>query len=366
MQRINYITNLEINTTSGGWGGINFNIYNQLNKSYPTNYIGPINPPFYIHEKAISKIYRLLGKKGKFSFFSNARLRKINKLVEESIETSDNASFNFYFGQTSWIGCNSRLPYACYIDADFLTYLKIFSNPSVFQKEDILRIAQLEANWLRKFSLIFYGSNWAKDLTLRNYELIDDPNKHIVINTGGHMQIPKEDTFDWDQDGINLLFIDYFIGKRFTVSIDPDNTLINFLQRMFKFKMAGEFKKTPGFTVPFMSFALMYLCLPLRNMPKDSDFPLLMVFVLVLLTLSSIITSVKLLGYPVIHLVSIILGLLWGTAWYAIVKGKKEHPSGDTYFSANSSNTAKCSRPSTQAFKCTVYKNGKPVGDINT
>ena len=166
--------------------------------------------------------------------------------------------------------------------------------------------------------------------------------------------------------GINILFIDNFIGKRFTESIEPDNTLINFLQRMFKFKMDGGFKKTPGFTVPFMSFALMYLCLPLRNMPKDSDFPLLMVFVLILLTLSSIITSVKLLGFPGIHLVSIILGMLWGTAWYTIVKGKKEHPSGNTYFSANSSNTAKCSRPSTQAFKCTVYKNGKPVGDINT
>lgn len=166
--------------------------------------------------------------------------------------------------------------------------------------------------------------------------------------------------------GINLLFVDNFIGKRFVESLDVDNTLVNFLQRIFKFKMGGEFRKTPGFTVPFMSFALMYLCLPLRNMPKDADFPLLMVFVLVLLTLSSIITSVKLIGSPGIHLLSVILGMLWGAAWYAIVKGKKDHPSGDTYFSANSSNTAKCSRPSTQAFKCTVYKNGKPVGDINT
>lgn len=166
--------------------------------------------------------------------------------------------------------------------------------------------------------------------------------------------------------GINLLFVDNFIGKRFVEQLNPDNTLVNFLQRIFKFKMGGQFRKTPGFTVSFMSFALMYLCLPLRNMPKDADFPLLMVFVLILLTLSSIITSVKLLGSSAIHLVSVILGMLWGAAWYAIVKGKKENPSGDTYFSANSSNTAKCSRPSTQAFKCTVYKNGKPVGDINT
>ena len=165
--------------------------------------------------------------------------------------------------------------------------------------------------------------------------------------------------------GINLLIVDKFIGAKLGGDDIAGEGIDAFLQGLFKIRSVN-YKKTPGFTVPFMAFTLMYLCLPLRNLPKDADFPLLLVFVLVLLTLSSIITSVRLLENPYIHLVSVILGMLWGWAWYVIVKGKKDNPSGNTYFSANSSTSTKCSRPSTQAFKCTVYKNGKPVGDINT
>ena len=116
----------------------------------------------------------------------------------------------------------------------------------------------------------------------------------------------------------------------------------------------------------------MYLCLPLKKLPKDREFPLLMVFVMVILTICSIIVSfnvsntiyiMKSIG---LHILAVSVGLGWGAAWYGIIKGKKDNPSGRTYFSANSADSVKCSRPSTQAFKCTVYKDGKPVGDINT
>lgn len=165
--------------------------------------------------------------------------------------------------------------------------------------------------------------------------------------------------------GLNTLLIDNFIGKRLG-NIDNVNNLDTFLKQLFKIKFGDVYHKTPGFSVTFMSFVLMYLCLPLRNLPKDSEFPLLMVFVLILLTLSSIVVSYRLLGGIGIHLFSIIFGMLWGWVWYLVVKGKKDNPSGNTYFSSNSNSSTKCSRPSTQAFKCTVYKNGKPVGDINS
>ncbi|NET36074.1 MAG: glycosyltransferase [Cyanothece sp. SIO1E1] len=212
--KINFISNLNPTNTSGGWGGINHNIFRQLQRSYDTNYIGPVNPPFKLHERYVSKALRLLGRRGKFAFFSNSRLEKISRITEQNIKNADTGHLNFYFGQTPWIKCNSMLPYVCYLDADFLTYLEVFSTPSQFQKRDIERIAKLESEWLQKATIIFYGSNWAKDLTQKHYGLPDDKIKNIVVNTGGHMSIPAYDAYDHYSNGIKLLFISLNFEKK--------------------------------------------------------------------------------------------------------------------------------------------------------
>jgi len=185
--------------------------------------------------------------------------------------------------------------------------------------------------------------------------------------------------------GLNFLFVDILgaqllgDGAAAVPSLldddgDGDDQIDKFLRNLFKWGNIGN--NTPRFSVGFMSFVLMYLCLPLKNLPRDTEFPLLMVFVMVILTICSIFVSFvsfdtigagmdvyKSIGA---HILAVGVGLGWGAAWYGIVKGKKDNPSGRTYFSANSADSVKCSRPSTQAFKCTVYKDGKPVGDINT
>ena len=171
--------------------------------------------------------------------------------------------------------------------------------------------------------------------------------------------------------GLNYLFIDYLPRNLYAdLSISAGVFDENFITGLFK--LPSYLRKSPSFAVTFMSFVLLYVCLPLKDLPRDSEFPLLMVFTLVFLTISALINSfidmtgteqrIKIGG----NVLASLLGMGWGAAWWAIVKGKKDSPSGHTYFSANSSDSVKCSRPSTQAFKCTVYKDGKPVGDINT
>ena len=171
--------------------------------------------------------------------------------------------------------------------------------------------------------------------------------------------------------GLNYLFIDY-LPRNLYAELEASTGKIddNFITGLFK--LPSYFKKSPNFAVTFMSFVLLYVCLPLKDLPRDAEFPLLMVFVLVFLTISTLINSfidmegtetrIK-LGF---NALASLLGMGWGAAWWAIVSGKKDNPSGHVYFSANSSDSVKCSRPSTQAFKCTVYKDGKPVGDINS
>jgi len=171
--------------------------------------------------------------------------------------------------------------------------------------------------------------------------------------------------------GLNYLFIDYLPRNYYEALNDPTGEIdLNFITGLFK--LPSYLFKSPSFAVTFMSFVLLYVCLPLRELPRDAEFPLLMVFVLVFLTIAALINSfvdmggmeqrIK-LGF---NALASLLGMGWGAAWWAIVKGKKDSPSGHAYFSANSSDSVKCSRPSTQAFKCTVYKDGKPVGDINS
>lgn len=206
MKKINFISNQDLKTTSGGWSGINFNLYDQLASHLKVNYIGPINPEVDLFQKTESKLFRSLGLRGKFNFFSKNRLKKINREVEMNLEDSD---YNFFFGQTPWLECNYNTRYGVYLDADFITYLRIFSKIETFSKRDIQRIAQQEETWLKNASHIFVGSQWAWDEMERYYDL--SPAQKQIVYTGGNIQLPSTDQYD---HGLDLVFISLNFEKK--------------------------------------------------------------------------------------------------------------------------------------------------------
>lgn len=206
MKKINFISNQDLRITSGGWSGINFNIHKQLLSHFEMNYIGPINPKVNIFEKSHSKLYRILGRRGNFNFFSEDRLRRIYSEVENKMKDAD---YNLFFGQTPWLKCSYNTPYGVYLDADFITYLKIFSKIESFRKNDIHRISILEEKWLQKAEDIFVGSQWAWDEMTKTYSL-KESQKHIVY-TGGNVEMPMKDKYD---DGFNLVFISLNFVKK--------------------------------------------------------------------------------------------------------------------------------------------------------
>ena len=114
--KINFITNQDINSISGGWSGISYNVHDQLQKHYTTNYIESIYPSSSIIEKSFSKLFRVLGERGNFHFFSERRLEKIKNEVNNYLSASD---YNYFFGQTPWIKIHRDTPYGVYKDADF-------------------------------------------------------------------------------------------------------------------------------------------------------------------------------------------------------------------------------------------------------
>lgn len=206
MKKINFITNQDLNITSGGWSGINFNIHKQLIKYFDINYVGPIEPKMIFHQKLVSKVKRTLGLKGHFSFFSNKRLKHINKEVASKLVPTD---YNFFFGQTPWIDCHDKTPYGVYLDADFRTYLDIFSTPEQFLEKDINRIANKEEQWLQGAKDIFVGSQWAWDEMLKYYDLSEE--QKVIVHTGGNVEMPEKDNY---KGGLNLIFISLNFEKK--------------------------------------------------------------------------------------------------------------------------------------------------------
>lgn len=205
MKKISYVTNLDSRISSGGWSGINKNIYNQLSKYFDVEYLGPVNPPFNMLEKGVSKIQRQIGLKSDFSFFSEKRL--VNVREEFNHFNSKETDAYFFFGNTPWIKIHPDKPYSVYMDSDFITYLKIFSDYSKFRQHDIKRIAAQEKNWLVNAETIFFGSNWIMNETIKNLQLDQNEKKYIVVNTGGHIPIPNKDNYEYNTKELNLLFI---------------------------------------------------------------------------------------------------------------------------------------------------------------
>lgn len=206
MKHINFITNQDLNVTSGGWSGINFNIHRQLKQYFKINYIGPINPKMDALQKVNSKLMRTIGLKSKFSFFSNKRLAAIKNQVMPQIIEDD---YNFFFGQTPWVDCKSETSYGVYLDADFKTYLSIFSKPDNFSNKDIERIAKKEEIWLQQARDIFVGSEWAWREMLKFYDLKEE--QKIIVHTGGNIDLPEKDNYSGN---LNLVFISLNFEKK--------------------------------------------------------------------------------------------------------------------------------------------------------
>jgi|26BtaG_2_1085354.scaffolds.fasta_scaffold03228_3 glycosyltransferase involved in cell wall biosynthesis len=206
MKKINFITNLDINLTSGGWGGINYNIYKELKKFYSVDYVGPINPNHVKRQKIYNKVLRAIGIRSDFSFFSQKRLSIISNTLQNHLKEGD---YNFFFGQTCWIDYQSSRPYGVYLDADFKTYLDIFSTPHRFSKKDINRIQKKEERWLQNARDIFVGSEWAWKEMIKYYDLRED-QKNVVL-TGGNIPLPKSDAY---VSGYNFLFISLNFEKK--------------------------------------------------------------------------------------------------------------------------------------------------------
>ena len=212
--RANYITNLALSETSGGWSGFNAAIFASLARHFALKYVGPISPPPDLVAKVRAKISRLSGRPANFQFFSRRRLDRISHAVERLADKE--VKLDFFHGSTPWIDFAPQIPYACYVDVCFSTYVGVYHDRSHFDRADISRIERLEAAWLQRATRVFFSSAWALEEAARSYDL--DRSSLRVAGLGGHLLIPAADRYD---GGFEFLFISLdFAGKGGDVCAD--------------------------------------------------------------------------------------------------------------------------------------------------
>lgn len=198
VMKINYISNIPENESSGGGSGVNKAVYKYFEKRNEYFNYQYINPNPNKIEQFKSKLQKLFHRARKYFFFSESRLKKIKRSFKHDPYTD----IYFFHGFTPWIKIKPDKPYFCFNDACFATYVEIYNNSDHFSKKDVERIFVQEKNWLKNAAAVLFRSNWALEETKRKYHL-EGYNFHNV-GVGGFIDIPSNDTYS---NGKDFLFI---------------------------------------------------------------------------------------------------------------------------------------------------------------
>lgn len=233
MQKINYITNLSINEVSGGWSGMNFNIFQQLQNFASINLIDSINPPYSKVDRISSKLFRTIGSKGIFPAFTVKRLNNIKTYVEPKLEKD--ASLNFFHGATPWLHIKNNIPYSLYLDACFGSYISVYHNQSRFSIKQLSYLFEQEAIFLENAKAVFFSSQWALIDCKKKYRI--SAANFFVAGLGGGLNeadILKEENTPY------FLFtaLDFF-GKGGDKVVTAFNSISDKCPK-FKLKIIGE------------------------------------------------------------------------------------------------------------------------------
>jgi len=137
----------------------------------------------------------------------------------------------------------------------------------------------------------------------------------------------------------------------FTVRINDNNNHTNY------------YYDSPSFSSSVLAFSATYLIYPMIIMNQQNVSLLVIAISLVL------INAVTEVIYKCSGLFGVILGMLIGIIFailYYSLLMSSDHTSKYLYFADKESNNTQCSKPGTQNFKCSLYKNGMAISPVAT
>ena len=188
---INFVSNLPRDLRTGGFSAMNAAACVVLERRHEVAYVGPVDPPAVPWQKAVSKTLRLSGLGGDFFTYSERRLRTIAREVGRRAKPG--ARLDFFHGFTPWIATRPARPYAAWSDCTFADYIEVFHERRVFRADDLARIEQAEAGWLRGARRVLFTSEWAAQRAIQAYGL--DPGRVGSVGIFGELEAPAADAY---------------------------------------------------------------------------------------------------------------------------------------------------------------------------
>jgi glycosyltransferase involved in cell wall biosynthesis len=221
--QLQYVTDLERRPSGGGAYAVNFHAYEQLSRRFNVSYAGPIVPRVSVIEQSVSRINRmLLHRPGKFAYFSDRTLNRNAEAVSERLRGHHDGLI--FRSATRWCRVRPTVPYFVYLDAVFHSFFKNTFRADDFERADLERIYEEEAEFLERASMVFFESNWGMQSARNAYSLRG--SHYMIAGRGGAIAPPPDDTWDgashrlitmamdFHQKGGDLVFGAYQILKR--------------------------------------------------------------------------------------------------------------------------------------------------------
>lgn len=162
-----------------------------LDRLEPVHYVGPIDPPVLLREKALSKLMRVVGGRGDFAAFSQLRLKAIAE--EVACKCNIYGTLDFFHGFTPWILTAPKRPYIAWSDCTFRDYIDIYHSREQFGHTDLQRIELAEAAWLQAAQRVFFTSEWAASRAIQHYRINEE--RVGVVGIFGELDAPVQDAY---------------------------------------------------------------------------------------------------------------------------------------------------------------------------
>jgi glycosyltransferase involved in cell wall biosynthesis len=162
-----------------------------ISRAEIVHYAGPVNPPVLLAQKVRSKLMRLAGSRGDFFFFSQRRLEAIAQEVHA--RRQEGARLDFFHGFTPWVLTRPPRPYIAWSDCTFRDYIDHFHDRTQFREQDLRRIEQAEANWLKGARSVLFTSDWAAARAIGHYAL--DDARVASVGIFGEIGMPEQDPY---------------------------------------------------------------------------------------------------------------------------------------------------------------------------
>jgi starch synthase len=175
----------------GGWQEAHTHLLDALHRQAPNiRVIAPITTSVDRVGRIASRLNTVLTGKRLVWSHSNRRLRGYAAAFAQSAAPLPNGYL--FFGSAEFLATAPAQPYFCYTDSAFAPFLETYHRHRRYRRGELVRLSELEREWMRRASGVFTSSAFARRAILAAYGL--DPQRVAVAGIGANLPRPAAPT----------------------------------------------------------------------------------------------------------------------------------------------------------------------------